>query len=93
MDTIAALERYRHEFFSRYSAICVDDLRPGMRVVVPDDPNDYGGGDLFVEVTRLNVLSNLQTSIVGKLTRAHPTVGDVGSDVVAVSPFEQVGRQ
>lgn len=86
------MEKYRDEFFSRHAPILIRDLRPGMKIVVPDDPNDYGGGDVCMEVTGLKLLSNGQMSIVGRLTEPHPEIGQAGADVVALSPFEHVGK-
>jgi hypothetical protein len=88
-----AMEKYRENFFSQYPPINIHQLCPHMKIVVPDDPQDYGGGDLFMEVIEIKEMSNGQASIVGKLTHAHSTIGPVGADVVAVSPFEQVGKQ
>jgi hypothetical protein len=90
---IDPMERYRQNFFAEHEPIYINDLQPGMKIIVPDDPLDYGGGDVFMEVTRLNVLSNGQISIVGKLTHVHVEIGKVGNDVVALSPFDQVGKQ
>jgi hypothetical protein len=93
MNAMDLMERYRQNFFAEYKPIYIKDLLPGMKIVVPDDPLDYGGGDVFMEVTGLNKLSNGQLTIVGKLTHPHVEIGKVGNDVVAVSPFEQVGQQ
>jgi hypothetical protein len=87
------MEKYRQDFFGQYPPISMSQLRPNMKIVVPDDPLDYGGGDLFMEVIETRVMSNGQVSIVGKLTHPHGELGKVGSDVVAVSPFDEVGRQ
>lgn len=88
-----AIEKYRENFFSQYPPIAIHQLLPHMKIVVPDDPQDYGGGDLFMEVIEIKEMSNGQTSIIGKLTHSHSTIGTVGADVVAVSPFEHVGQQ
>lgn len=87
------MEKYRQDFFGQYPPISMSQLRPNMKIVVPDDPLDYGGGDLFMEVIETRVMSNGQVSIVGKLTHPHTEIGAAGSDVVAVSPFDEVGRQ
>jgi hypothetical protein len=88
------MEKYRQDFFGQYPPINISQLRPEMKIVVPDDPLDYGGGDLFMEVIEIRVMSNGQQSIVGKLTHPHCNIGEVGADVVAVSPFgDQVGQQ
>jgi hypothetical protein len=88
-----AIEKYRENFFSEFPPINIHELRPHMKIVVPDDPQDYGGGDLFMEVIEIKEMSNGQASIIGKLTHSHSTIGEVGTHVVAVSPFEQVGKQ
>lgn len=88
-----AIEKYRENFFSQYPPISIHQLLPQMKIVVPDDPQDYGGGDLFMEVIEVKEMSNGQASIHGKLTHPHSTIGKIGADVVAVSPFEQVGKQ
>ena len=88
------MEKYRQDFFDQYPPISISQLRPQMKIVVPDDPLDYGGGDLFMEVIETRAMSNGQLSIVGKLTHPHCNIGEVGADVVAVSPFgDQVGQQ
>jgi hypothetical protein len=87
------MEKYRQDFFGQYPPISISQLRPHMKIVVPDNPLDYGGGDLFIEVIEIKAMSNGQMSIVGKLTHPHVEIGQVGADVVAVSPFDQVGQQ
>lgn len=87
------MEQYRQKFFAEFPPISVSQLRPKMKIVVPDDPLDYGGGDLFMEVIETKKMTNGQLSIVGKLTHPHTEIGAAGSDVVAVSPFDQVGQQ
>ena len=87
------MEKYRQNFFAQYPPIQINELRPQMKIVVPDDPQDYGGGDLFMEVVELRKMSNGQMSIIGKLTHPHVEIGAIGSDVVAVSPFDAVGKQ
>ena len=87
------MEKYRQDFFAQYAPVSVSQLRPHMKIVVPDDPLDYGGGDLFMEVLETRVMSNGQLSIIGKLTHPHVEAGQIGADIVAVSPFDQVGQQ
>lgn len=87
------MEKYRQDFFAQYPPVSASQLRPHMKIVVPDDPLDYGGGDLFMEVIETRVMSNGQLSIIGKLTHPHIEVGQIGADVVAVSPFDEVGQQ
>ena len=87
------MKKYRQDFFGQYPPINTSQLSAHMKIVVPDDPLDYGGGDLFMEVIETRVMSNGQMSIVGKLTHPHTEIGKVGSNVVAVSPFDQVGQQ
>ena len=87
------MEKYRQSFFDQYPPISISQLRSEMKIVVPDDPLDYGCGDLFMEVIETKTMSNGQQSIVGKLTHPHTEIGAAGADVVAVSPFDQVGQQ
>jgi hypothetical protein len=93
MDFEAGMEIYRQNFFKEYPPINVKDLRPGMKIVVPDNPFESAGGDLFMEVTRLSELSNSTPIIHGKLTQPHVEMGDVGDEVGAQSFFDQVGKQ
>jgi hypothetical protein len=93
MDFEAAMQKYRQNFFSQYPPVNVSDLRPGMKIVVPEDPYEPGAGDLFIEVTKLDEPNGFMTGIRGKLTQPHLEVGDVGNEVVAHSPWGQVGIQ
>jgi hypothetical protein len=93
MDFEAAMKKYRENFFSQYPPVNVSDLRPGMKIVVPEDPYEPGGGDLFMEVTSLDEPNGFMLGIRGKLTQPHLEGGDIGNEVVAQSPFEQVGMQ
>ena len=45
-----------------------------MKIVVPEDPFEPGNGDLFMEVSRVGQLGPQITTIIGKLTHAHPEV-------------------
>ena len=72
------MEQYRQKFFAEFPPISVSQLRPKMKIVVPDDPLDYGGGDLFMEVIETKKMTNGQLSIVGKLTHPHTEIGAAG---------------
>jgi len=93
MDFEAAMQKYRDNFFSQYPPVNVSDLRPGMKIVVPEDPYEPGAGDLFMEVTSLDEPNGFMIGIHGKLTQPHLEAGDVGNEVVAQSPWDQVGMQ
>jgi hypothetical protein len=93
MDFEAAMQKYRDNFFSQYPPVNVSDLRPGMKIVVPEDPYDCGTGDLFMEVISVDEPNGFRIGIHGKLTQTHPEAGEAGSEVVAQSPFDQVGMQ
>jgi hypothetical protein len=93
MDFEAAMQKYRENFFSQYPPVSVSDLRPGMKIVVPEDPYEPGAGDLFMEVTSVGEPNGFMVPIRGKLTQAHLEAGDVGNEVVAQSPWDQVGMQ
>ncbi len=93
MDFEAGMEKYRQNFFNEYPPINVKDLRPGMKIVVPENPFESAGGDLFMEVSSLSELNNSTLVIHGKLTQPHVEMGAVGDEVGAQSFFDQVGKQ
>jgi hypothetical protein len=93
MDFDAAMQRYRQNFFNQYPPVNVKDLRPGMKIVVPDNPFESGGGDLYMEVTSLDTASHSSVIIHGKLTQEHVEMGAIGNEAAAQSFFDQVGLQ